>query len=118
MLAMAACYSPNPKSPLGFDLPFDERTGEIIPKVWARWKEKDPVEAAQRHRAALKGLKTLFFDCGVRDEFYLHLGARKLSQVLRSLGVRHSYEEHEFGHFDMSSRYDRSLRLLSNRLVA
>lgn len=118
MLAMAACYSPNPKSPLGFDLPFDEETGELIPRIWARWKEKDPVEAARRHRGALKGLETLFFDCGVRDEFYLHLGARKFSRVLKSLGVRHIHEEHEFGHSDMSSRYDRSLSLLSRRLSA
>lgn len=118
MLAMAACYSPNPKSPMGFDLPFDERTGELIPRVWARWKEKDPVVAARRHKDALKGLKTLFFDCGVRDEFYLHLGARQLSRVLKSLGVRHVYEEHEFGHSDMSPRYDRSLSFLSRRLSA
>ncbi|MBI5631378.1 MAG: esterase [Elusimicrobia bacterium] len=112
ILAMAACYSPNPRSPWGFDFPFDTRTGELIPKTWARWREKDPVEAAQRFRANLKKLKTLYFDCGRRDEFCLHLGARKLSRVLKGLGVRHTYEEHDLGHFDMAERHDRSFQLL------
>lgn len=118
ILAMAACYSPNPKNSLGFDLPFDERTGEIIPRVWARWKEKDPVTAAIKCRAALRRLKTLYFDCGTRDQFYLHLGARKLSDALKRLGVKHIYEEHGLGHFDMAERYDRSFKLLSERLRA
>ncbi|MBI3740412.1 MAG: esterase family protein, partial [Chloroflexi bacterium] len=33
-IAMAACYSPNPKSPHGFDLPFDPETGEMRDDVW------------------------------------------------------------------------------------
>jgi enterochelin esterase family protein len=118
LLAMSACYSPNPRSPLGFDLPCDERTGELLPAVWRRWKEKDPVAAAVRGAGSLKKLKTLFFDCGTKDEFHLHLGARKLSGVLKKLGVRHTHEEHAFGHFDMAERYDVSLRLLSARLSA
>lgn len=116
MIAMAACYSPNPRSPMGFDLPFDERTGELIAAVWARWREKDPVVAAAKHAANLKRLRTLWFDCGTRDEFFLHLGARKLSDVLKKLGVKHTHEEHGRGHFDMAERYDVSLPLLSRRL--
>ena len=118
MIAMAACYSPNLKSPLKFDLPFVERTGEIIPRLWKLLQERDPVVAAAKHRAALRRLKTLFFDCGTRDEFFLHLGARKLSDTLKRLGIKHIYEEHGLGHFDMAERYDRSFRLLSARLKA
>ncbi len=118
MMAMAACYSPNPRSPMGFDLPFDLRTGELLPKVWARWKELDPVVACRRGARALRRLKTLYFDCGTRDEFYLHLGARRLSRDLKALGIRHTYEEHGLGHFDMSERYDRSLVLLTGRMKA
>lgn len=113
LLAMAACYSPNPKSPLGFDLPCEEATARLRPEVWRRWKAFDPVEAAPRHRAALKSLKTLYFDCGRRDECFLQFGARQLAETLKRLKVRHVYEEHDFGHFDMDDRYDRSLTLLS-----
>jgi enterochelin esterase family protein len=117
-IAMASCYSPNQKSKLGFDLPCDPRTGEIVPKVWARWKAFDPVQAAASYKGSLKSLRTLFFDAGRHDEFFLHLGARKLSDRLKSLGVRHIHEEHDRGHFDMAHRYDRSLALLTSRLKA
>ena len=116
MVAMSACYSPNLKSKLGFDLPCDLRTGELDTRVWARWKALDPIEAAVKYGANLRKLKTIFFDCGTRDEFYLHLGARKFSQVLKGLGVRHTYEEHGRGHFETAERWDVSLALLSRRL--
>lgn len=116
MIGMSSCYSPNPKNPLGFDLPCDERTGELKDKVWARWKEMDPVEAAPKFERRLKKLKTLYFDCGRKDEFYLHLGARRLSGIFKRLGVRHTYVEHAMGHFDMAERFDESLTLLSRRL--
>ncbi len=117
LAGMSACYSPNPKSKTGFDLPCDPRTAELIPEVWARWKTLDPVAIAAKYRASLKKLKTLFFDAGRRDEFHLNLGARKLSQVLKGLDVKHTYEEHGLGHFDSAERWDVSLALLSKRLV-
>lgn len=112
-VGMASCYSPNPKSRVGFDLPFDARTGALIPAVWKKWEALDPVNACAKHAAALSRLKTLFFDAGTRDEFYLQLGARRLSDALKKLRVRHTYEEHEFGHFDLQPRYERSLALLT-----
>jgi enterochelin esterase family protein len=115
-VAMASCYSPNPKSKWGFDLPCDLRTGEVLPRVFARWKAFDPVEACSFYKGSLKSLKTLFFDAGRRDEFFLHLGARKLSDRLKALKVPHIHEEHDRGHFDMAHRYDRSLALLTSRL--
>lgn len=109
---MASSYSPNKKSPMGFDIPFDETTGEILPRVWKRWQACDPVHLAKKHAGNLKKLKTLYFDCGRKDEFYLHLGARRLSRELKRLGVSHVYEEHELGHFDMGVRYDQSFERL------
>lgn len=114
MLAMASCYSPS-QSKLGFDVPFAPRTGERDEAVWRRWLEFDPVEAAPKRAAALKQLKTLWFDAGTRDEFFLHLGARRLAAALKKLKVPHAYEEHGLGHFDMASRYDVSLPLLASR---
>lgn len=113
--AMASCYSPNEKSPLGFDLPFDPRTGEIVQAVWKRWLAHDPVQGAAKHANVLRRLKTLWFDAGTRDEFYLHLGARRFSDALKAAKVRHTYEEHDKGHFDMADRLDKSLPLLASR---
>lgn len=113
-LAMAAAYSPSlgRKQP-SFDLPFDLRTGELDERVWRRWLEWDPVVVAGRYVAALRSLRLLFIDCGVRDEFFLHLGARMLANRLDALGVRHVRQEFDGGHFDIAHRYDVSLPLLS-----
>ncbi len=116
MLGMASSYSPNPKSPMGFDIPFDEHTGELDAKVWGRWKEFDPVVMAHKHVSALRKLKTIYFDCGYKDEFNLHLGARLLSKTLKKLGIKHTYEEGDWGHMNRAPRLDVSLKLLASRL--
>jgi enterochelin esterase family protein len=118
MAAMCACYSPNPASPLGFDLPFDERTGEVRREVLARWKVHDPVEAAGDCAGNLRKLKLLYLDCGVKDEYFLQLGSRAFVRRLRALGVPHRYEEHPGGHFDTGPRLDVSFRLLGRSFHA
>jgi enterochelin esterase family protein len=114
-VAMAACYTPNPKSPWGFDLPVDTHTGEMIPSVWKRWQALDPVTACEKYSSGLSQLKTLRFDAGSRDEFYLHLGARRLARRLKALSIRHEYEEHGLGHFNLGERLDLTLALLTKR---
>lgn len=113
MAGMSSCYSPAPRSALGLELPFDERTAEKRPEVWRRWLAFDPLSFAPKRAKALKSLLTLGFDCGRKDEYFLHLGTRVLARELKRLGVKHRYEEHEFGHMNMAERYDVSLRLLS-----
>jgi len=117
LVAMAACYAPNPRAALGFDLPFDEKTGELRPGIWRRMVRWDPVRMAERHRRNLKKLIFLFLDCGTRDEFQLHHGARILSRKFHDWGIRHVFEEFDDGHMNIAYRYDRSLELLSRRLA-
>jgi enterochelin esterase family protein len=112
-LAMASCYSPNPKSPLGFDLPFDEATGELRPDVWRRWLAWDPVTMLGRYARNLKKLSLLFLDCGTRDDFNLHHGMRIFSRKAKALGVKHLAEEFDDTHSNIQYRYDRSLELAS-----
>jgi pimeloyl-ACP methyl ester carboxylesterase len=104
-LAMAACYSPNPGSPLGFDLPFDLRTGERIESVWRRWLEFDPLHACERHAADWRKLELLHLECGLRDEYHLQWGLRRLVDELRRLDVPHVHEEHEGTHRKLDHRY-------------
>ncbi len=118
LVAMSACYSPNPDSPHGFDLLFEEHTGAIRDAVWARWQAQDPVRAASRHIDALRSLRALFFDCGIRDEYNLFLGARRLHEVLEEHEIPHTYEEFDGGHYNLNWRYDISLALLSQALAA
>jgi S-formylglutathione hydrolase FrmB len=116
-LAMASCYSPNPRAKLGFDLPIDEATGALRPEVWRRWKACDPVELLERHAGALKKLRLVYLDCGTRDPFGLHHGARIFAARARALGVRVRHEEFDDDHSSLSYRYDVSLPLLAKALV-
>ena len=118
MLAMAAAYSPNPDAkPLPIDFPFDLHTGELKPDVWARWLDHDPVYMAERYAGNLKRLRLLFIDCGTRDEFNLHFGARILARRLEALGIPHEHEEFDDGHMNIPYRYDVSLPKIGHALA-
>lgn len=116
VLAMAACYSPNPNAPHGFDLPFDTFTGELLPEVWARWQANDPIVMLEDHLDALRSLKLLYLDCGKYDEEDLLYGARILSKKLAGHDIPHTFEEFEGGHRNTKYRYDVSLQLISQTI--
>ena len=116
VLAMAACYSPNPESPLGFDLPFDLETGERRHDVWKRWLAFDPLHAVEHHVEALRRLEALHIECGLADEFHLQWGARRLSRRLTELEIEHVHEEHPGGHRGIDRRYAPLLTRFAERL--
>lgn len=118
LAATAACFSPNPKARLGFDLPFDAHTGELRPEIWARWLEFDPVNLIETHAEALRSLRLLYFDCGLYDEYNLLFGARIFAERLKALEIPHHYEEFEGGHRNIRYRYDVSLKAISQAMPA
>lgn len=118
ILAMAACYSPDPAAELGVALPVDLETAELRADVWARWLEHDPVRLVASHAGALRSLRLLYLDCGSKDEYHLHHGARRLVRELKSHGIAHHYEEYADGHRNVSYRYDTSLPMLARALGA
>jgi enterochelin esterase family protein len=113
MLAMASCYSPNPQSPLGLDLPLDTHTAELDEDVWKRWLAQDPVHLVRRHSDALRALHLYFIDCGRYDEYHLQCGNRIYARRLEALDIPHVYDEFDGGHAGTSYRYDVSLQALS-----
>jgi enterochelin esterase family protein len=117
MVGMAACYSPNPATqPFGIDLPCDLETGAFRDDVWRRWLDQDPLNLLERHAEALRSLKLLYLDCGTRDEWHLHHGARMFVRRLRELGIEHRHEEFDDSHMNVQYRYDISLPLLAAAL--
>ncbi len=118
IVAMSACYSPNQALPCGFDLPFDPITGEVRFDVWQRWLEHDPITMLknEQHVEALRQLKLLYLDCGNRDEYGLHYGARIFSHRLQQLGVPYIYEEFNGTHLGTQHRYDVSLKAISEAM--
>ena len=98
-------------------LPFDLATGLPRDEVFARWLAFDPLRMLAGHADALRALKLLYLDCGNRDEFHLHHGARAFSSELRRLAIAHEYEEYADGHMNVSYRYDTSLPALARALA-
>jgi hypothetical protein len=115
-LAMAATYDPDPRAPLGFRLPFNLETGEIIPARWKQWQKHDPINMVSTYKANLKTLRLVYIDCGWRDQYYLHYGARILSKRLAKAGVKQVYEEFDDNHSSIDYRMDVSLPLLYRAL--
>ena len=115
-LAMAASYDPDPREPLRFRLPVNLETGELLPARWKQWLRHDPIHLVGRHRANLKSLHGIFIDCGWRDQYHLHYGARILSRRLTENGIKHRYEEFDDTHSSVDYRMDKSLPFLYKAL--
>jgi enterochelin esterase-like enzyme len=115
-LAMAATYDPDPRVPLGFRVPFNLESGELIDARWRRWLAHDPINLVRRFRGNLKSLRGIYIDCGWRDQFHIHYGARILSQRLAAAGIRHTYQEFDDDHSDVDYRMDISLPFLYRAL--
>lgn len=113
-LAMAATYDPDPKSKWGFHLPMDLHTGELDPVRWRKWLSHDPVRLVDRAavRRNLESLRGVYIDCGSRDQYFLHYGARILRRKLKEYGIAHRYEEFDDNHSSVDYRMDESLPFL------
>jgi len=115
-LAMAATYDPDPRVPLGFRLPFNLETGELIRARWRRWLANDPVNLVASCKRNLKSMRGIYIDCGWRDQYHLHYGARLLSKRLTQHGISHVYEEFDDNHSSIDYRMDSSLPFLHRAL--
>jgi hypothetical protein len=114
-LGVSACFSADDDgTPL---LPFDSRTGQLIPEVWERWLAWDPVRMVPSHAEALRGLRAIWIDGGTSDEWYLDLGAEAFRAELAKIGVTDlSFELFDATHAGIDYRYPLSLAFLAKRL--
>jgi enterochelin esterase-like enzyme len=117
ILAMSATYDPDPKAPNGFRVPYNLETGQLIKERWRAWQKRDPVNLVTKHAKALKTLRGVFIDCGWRDQYNIHYGARQLSLGLTQAGVKHTYEEFDDNHSSIDYRMDVSLPFLYKALA-
>ena len=116
LLAMSATYDADPKAPNGFRLPFNLETGERIDARWKVWQKHDPINMVTRYRDNLQSLKSIYIDCGWRDQYAIHFGARILSKRLQAAGIKHSYEEFDGTHSGIDYRIENSLPQLLRAL--
>ena len=113
---MAACYSADEDGTIR--LAFEPTTGRLIPEVWERWLENDPVRMVATHADALRGLRAIYIDAGKKDEWYLDLGAEAFRQALAEIGVTDVYFElFDATHMAIEYRYPLGIKYLAERLV-
>jgi S-formylglutathione hydrolase FrmB len=112
---MAACYSADEDGTVR--LPFDVATGELLPEVWERWLEWDPVRMARKRGDALRSLRAVYIDSGTRDEWFLDLGAEAFRREVEAAGVSDvRFELFDAAHGGIEYRYPLSLAYLAERL--
>lgn len=115
--AMAAAYSTDEDGSVR--LPFDVRSGRMIPEVWERWLACDPVRMVPQHAEALRSLRGIYVDAGTRDEWFLDLGAVAFRDALTSIGVTDvRFETFSAGHMGIEYRYPIAWRYLAERIAA
>ena len=114
---MAACYSADEDGTVR--LPYDLSTGELIPEIWARWLDNDPVRMVAGHADALRSMRAIYIDAGRRDEYFLDLGAEAFRRELERIGITdYFFELFDATHGGIEYRYPLSLRYLAERLSA
>jgi hypothetical protein len=112
---VAACFSAEPDGTVL--LPFEPSTGELIADVWGRWLAWDPVRMVPHHAEALRGLRAIYLDAGMRDEWYLDLGAEAVRRALEQIGVTDVFcELFDATHMGIDYRYPTGLAYLAERL--
>jgi S-formylglutathione hydrolase FrmB len=118
VLGCTACFSAaDDGTPL---LPFDPRTGEVVPEQWQRWLDWDPVRMVDRYADALRSLGSIWIDAGTRDDWFLDLGAEAFRAGLARVGVpddRVRFELFDATHAAIDYRYPTALAWLANRLA-
>lgn len=118
LYGVAACYSADPDGTPR--LPFDPRTGVLLPEVWQRWLDVDPVRMAPGHVEALRSLRAVWIDAGTSDDYWLDLGAEAFREQLARAGVpdeRIHFELFEGSHSGIEHRYPLALAWLAERLA-
>jgi enterochelin esterase-like enzyme len=112
ILAMACAYAGDASlQPLPARLPFDVDAGTIDLPAFLAWKAHDPVEQATQPEtlAALRRLAYVGLECGDRDEYGLHLGAKRLHAALVAGGVEVDFALFPGGHRGTAWRYEVSI---------
>lgn len=98
-------------------------TGRLDEQRWQRWLDPDPVRMVAGHADALRGLRGIWVDAALRDEYFLDLGAQAFLDELAAIGVDGGPGGpalhgafHEAGHANINHRYPQSLAWLASVL--
>ena len=119
VLGVAAAFSARRDGTV--ELPFDPRTGVLLPEVWQRWLAFDPVRMAPTYAEALRSMRSIWIDAGTRDDYFLDVGAEAFRNQLQAIEVDNDiirFELFDASHAGIDYRYPLSLTWLCQRMAA
>ncbi|MFC7532832.1 alpha/beta hydrolase [Actinoplanes sp. GCM10030250] len=117
VLGCAAAFSADPDGTPR--LPFDPRSGRLIPELWDRWLAWDPIRMIDEYADQLRSLRAVWIDAGTRDEWFLDLGAEAFRDGLKRIGVpdeKVAFELFPASHMAIDYRYPLAISWLADRL--
>jgi S-formylglutathione hydrolase len=97
MIASAAAWSPNPRTPPYFDLPIVD--GKPVPDTIAKWAANAPLAMVHQYIPNLKTYDAIAVDAGDRDTG-IAATVKDLDQILTGYGVKHVAEIYGGDHVD------------------
>ena len=118
VLGVSACFSADGDGTPR--LPFDAETGRLVPSVWERWLDWDPVRMVAGRAGAVRSWRAVWIDAGTRDEWFLDIGAQAFRAELLSVGLpeeRVHFETFDAGHGGIDYRYPLALVWLAQRIA-
>jgi hypothetical protein len=118
LYGVSACFSAREDGTP--EIPFDPQSGSLLPHVWRRWLDADPVRMVAGHASAMRSMRAIWIDSGGADEHYLDLGAHAFREALARVGVGAEairFELFPGGHGDLDHRHLLSLAWLARRLT-
>ena len=119
LYAFSSAWSPNLNNPPWMvDLPLDEN-GNILFNIRNEWLKHDVFTMLDtpEYLGNIRSLKGVYFDAGLQDELQMNLMADAFHAKLTVMGVTHTYENFNGGHFSqLFSRLEISLQFCSERL--
>jgi S-formylglutathione hydrolase FrmB len=117
LCGVSACFSARKDGTP--EVPFDPQSGMLLPDIWQRWLDADPVRMVRRYAEAMRSMRAIWIDSGAADEHYLDLGAQAFHEALVQAGVRDEIVHYELfpgGHGDLDHRQLLSLSWLTAQL--
>jgi hypothetical protein len=110
---MAGAFSPNLNNlPEPVDFPLDS-LGNWIDSIWNRWAVHDPALLARN--ITQNSDLTIFFDCGMQDEFLLYPFNTAFADSLDNLGLTYVFQSFNGDHMtQMYSRFSVAFRFLDS----
>jgi len=94
IIALAAAWSPTPKTPPYFDFPFKDST--LQRDVSAAWSANAPIAMLGQYVAALKRIRFIAFDVGLQDGLLAE--NQRMDRLLSDYMIAHTFETYEGDH--------------------